>query len=61
MRRVKAGDAIMVTAHSMTIGQIVPVKPTVYERIQAMVAAGRIELNGEKLKPYQTKTVNKAD
>jgi prevent-host-death family protein len=61
MRRVKAGETIIVTEHGKTIGQIVPVKPTVDERIQAMVAAGQMEWNGEKLKPYQPKAVNKGD
>ena len=59
MRRVKAGETITVTEHGKTIGQIVPIKPTVEERIQAMVAAGQAEWNGQKLKPYQPKAVNK--
>jgi len=58
MRRVKAGETITVTGHGRTIGQIVPVKATVEERIQAMVAAGQLEWNGKKLKPYQPKAVN---
>ena len=61
MRRVKAGETIIVTEHGKTIGQIVPVKRTVDERIQAMVAAGQMEWNGQKLKPYQPKAVNKGD
>ena len=61
MRRVKAGETIIVTEHGKTIGQIVPVKPTVAERIQAMVAAGQMEWNGQKLKPYQPMAVNKGD
>ena len=61
MRRVKAGETIIVTEHGKTIGQIVPVKPTVEERLQAMVASGQMEWNGQKLKPYQPKAVNKGD
>jgi len=61
MRRVKAGETIIVTEHGKTIGQIVPVKPTVEERIQEMVAAGQMEWNGQKLKPYQPKAVNNGD
>lgn len=60
MRRVKAGETITVTEHGKTIGQIVPVKPTVEARIQAMVAAGQAEWNGQKLKPYQPTAVNKS-
>jgi len=59
MRRVKAGETITVTEHGKPIGQIVPVKPTVEERLLAMVAAGQAEWNGQKLKPYQPKAVNR--
>jgi prevent-host-death family protein len=61
MRRVKAGETITVTEHGKTIGQIVPVKPTLEERLQVMVAAGQLEWNGEKLKPYQTRAINQSD
>lgn len=40
IRRVKAGETIIVTEHGRTIGQIVPVLPTVEERLKSMVAAG---------------------
>lgn len=59
MRRVKAGETITVTEHGKTIGQIIPVKPTVEERIRAMVAAGQAEWNGQMLKPYRPKAVNR--
>jgi prevent-host-death family protein len=61
LRRVKAGETIIVTEHGKTIGQIVPVKPTVAERIQAMVDAGQAEWNGQKLGPYQPTAINKGD
>ncbi len=60
MRRVKAGETITVTEHGKTIGQIVPIKATIRERIQAMAAAGQAEWNGQKLKPYRPKAVNKS-
>lgn len=59
MRRVKAGETIIVTEHGKIIGQIVPVKATLEERLQVMVAAGQAEWNGQKLKPYQPKAVNR--
>jgi prevent-host-death family protein len=59
MRRVKAGETITVTEHGKTIGQIVPVRATIEERLQAMVAAGQAEWNGQKLKPYRPKAINK--
>jgi prevent-host-death family protein len=61
LRRVKAGETIIVTEHGKSIGQIVPIKPTVEERLQMMVDAGQAEWNGEKLKPYQPVAVNKGD
>ena len=61
LRRVKAGETIIVTEHGKSIGQIVPIKPTVEERLRMMVSAGQIEWNGEKLKPYQPVAVNKSD
>jgi len=61
MRRVKSGETITVTEHGKTIGQIVPVKPTVEKRMLAMVAAGLAEWDGKKLPPYQPKAVNKGN
>jgi prevent-host-death family protein len=61
MHRVKAGETITVTEHGKPIGQIVPIKSTVEERLQAMVGAGQAEWNGQKLKPYQPKAENKGD
>lgn len=59
LRRVKAGETITVTEHGKTIGRLVPVKPTIEERLQTMVAAGQVEWNGQKLKPYQPKAINR--
>ena len=61
LRRVKTGETIIVTEHGKAIGQIVPIKPTVEERLQAMVTAGQAEWNGQKLKPYLSQAVNKGN
>ena len=61
LRRVKAGETITVTEHGKPIGQIVPLKPTIEERLLAMVTAGQAEWNGLKLKPYQPKAVNRGE
>jgi prevent-host-death family protein len=61
MRRVKAGETIIVTEHGKSIGQIIPIKPSIEERLQAMVSAGQAEWNGQKLKPYQSRVVNRSD
>lgn len=59
MRRVKAGETIIVTEHGKTIGQIIPVRPTIAERVKAMVTSGHVEWNGGKLDAYQPRAVNK--
>ena len=59
MRRVKAGETIIVTERGKTIGQIIPVKPTIEERLQTMVASGQADWNGQKLLPYQPRAVNR--
>ena len=51
MRRVKGGETIIVTEHGKTIGQIIPVKPTIEEKLQAVVDSGLAEWNGKKLIP----------
>ena len=59
LRRVKAGETIIVTEHGKTIGQIIPVKPTLEEKIQNMVASGQVEWNGKKLSPYRPEVINR--
>ena len=46
MRRVKAGETIIVTERGKTIGQITPVKPTIQAKLKAMVDSGLAEWNG---------------
>ena len=61
LRRVKAGETINVTEHGRTIGQIVPVRPSVAERITVMICSGQAEWNGQRLEPYQAAATNKGD
>ncbi|MBA4377052.1 MAG: prevent-host-death protein [Anaerolinea sp.] len=61
LRRVKAGETITVTEHGKTIGQIIPVKTSIEERILAMVSSGQAAWNGQKLQPYAPKAVNRGD
>lgn len=58
LRRVKAGETILVTEHGKPIGQIVPIKPGLDERILGMAAAGQAEWDGKKLEPYQPRAAN---
>jgi prevent-host-death family protein len=59
MRLVKSGQTILVTEHGKPIGQIVPVKASVDERLHAMVATGLAEWDGQKLKPYKPVAINR--
>ena len=61
MRRVKAGQTIIVTERGKVIGQIVPVKPSLEERMKATVTAGIAEWNEQKLKTYKPVAVNKSE
>ena len=58
MRRVKGGETIIVTEHGKTIGQIIPVKPTIEEKLQAVVDSGLAEWNGKKLMPGNPVVIN---
>jgi len=49
LRRVKAGETIIITEHGRTIGQLIPVKPSIEEKNQLMVDAGQADWNGKKL------------
>ncbi|RRR72656.1 MAG: type II toxin-antitoxin system prevent-host-death family antitoxin [Candidatus Viridilinea halotolerans] len=60
LRRVKAGETLIVTEHGKTIGQIIPVRPTTEERVKAMAATGQVEWDGGRLQAYQPRTVNKS-
>ncbi|MDO9129739.1 MAG: type II toxin-antitoxin system prevent-host-death family antitoxin [Anaerolineales bacterium] len=61
LRRVKSGQTIIVTERGTAIGQIIPLKPSLEERLQAMVSAGIAEWNGHKLKPYRPAAVNRGE
>jgi prevent-host-death family protein len=61
MRRVKSGQTIVVTRHGKPIGEIVPVKTSLEERLHAMVTAGLAEWNGQELVPYKPVAVNRGE
>ncbi|MDO9129079.1 MAG: type II toxin-antitoxin system prevent-host-death family antitoxin [Anaerolineales bacterium] len=62
LRRVKAGQTVVVTERGKVIGQIVPVPPTLEERLRALADAGFLEWNGKKMrKHYRPKVINRSD
>ncbi|MEW6028846.1 MAG: type II toxin-antitoxin system Phd/YefM family antitoxin [Chloroflexota bacterium] len=59
LRRVKAGQTIVVTERGKAIGQIMPVGVTMEERMKALMASGFLEWSGKKLKPHKPTVVNR--
>jgi len=61
LRRVKAGESIVVTEHGASIGRIIPILPTVEDHLHAMISAGLVEWNGRKLPAYRPQALNRGD
>ena len=60
LRRVKAGETIIVTERGKTIGQIVPVKPSLEKRLKGLVESGLAEWNGQKYQPKKPVARNRS-
>lgn len=58
MRRVKAGETVIITEHGKPVGQILPIQVDLTDRLNALAAAGIIEWNGQSLPPYRPKVEN---
>lgn len=44
----------MVTEYGKNRSKIIPIKPTLEERMHSLVMAGQVEWNGQKIPTYQT-------
>ena len=53
LRQVKAGRTILITERGLTVGRIVPERPTVEARLQAMIDAGLLTWSGRKFTPMK--------
>ncbi len=51
LRQVKAGATLVITERGKPIGRIVPLKPSVEERVQELTQAGLTAWSGHKLSP----------
>ena len=60
LRRVKAGETIIVTERGKTIGQIVPVKPTLEKRLKGLVESGLTEWDGRTYQPKKPVARNRS-
>lgn len=60
LRRVKAGETVIVTERGKPIGQIVPIQGDAQERLRLLAAAGVLEWDGRQSPPYRPKAVNRS-
>jgi prevent-host-death family protein len=58
LRRVKAGETVIITQRGKPVGQIMPIEADLTSRLRKMVDAGVVEWNGQPVPPYQSKAVN---
>ena len=49
MRRVKAGETLVITERGKPIGRIVPISPSVTDQLESLVQAGLVNWNGQRL------------
>ena len=49
LRRVKAGETLVITERGKPIGRIVPISQTVQDQLELLVQAGLVAWNGQKL------------
>jgi len=57
LRRVKAGETLIITEYGKPIGRITPIAPTTQERLELLLQTGHIDWNGQPLPAY-TPTVH---
>lgn len=58
LRRVKAGETVVITERGKPVGQILPIQEDLVSRLKKLVEAGVIEWNGQSIPPYQPKATN---
>jgi prevent-host-death family protein len=51
LRRVRAGETVIITDRGQPVGRIVPVAQPLEDRLEAMAQAGLILWSGRKLEP----------
>ena len=51
LRRVKAGQSVVITERGQPIGRIVPEAASLDRRMQILIQAGMVSWNGQKLMP----------
>lgn len=60
LRRVKAGESVIITERGKPVGQIMPVQEDLASRLKKLVEAGIVEWSGQPVPPYKPKAVNRS-
>jgi prevent-host-death family protein len=58
LRRVKAGETVIITERGKPVGQIVPFQVDLVGRLKKLVEAGVVEWNGEAVPSYRPRAEN---
>ena len=53
IQHVKNGDIVIITEHGKPVGQIMPIRESIEERMQALIDAGFLLWSGERLQPVE--------
>ena len=59
LRRVKAGETVIITERGKPVGQILPIQADPTALLKKLVEAGVLEWNGKPVPPYQPKALNR--
>ena len=60
LRRVKAGETVIITERGKPVGQILPIQVDQTSRLKKLAEAGVIDWNGQPVPAYQPKAVNRS-
>ena len=58
LRRVKAGETLIITEHGRPVGQIIPIQANLTGHLMKLAEAGIVEWNGQPVPAYHPKAVN---
>lgn len=61
LRRVKAGEMVIITERGRPIARIIPEPETLDEKIQRLIDAGLAEWNGERPEPFEPVPLDRDD
>lgn len=60
LRRLKAGETVVITERGKPVGQIMPIQADLTGRLNNLAEAGVVEWNGQPVPTYRPKAVNRS-